>query len=322
MMVQKICFCLKSAKKKKKLNDKDVANSDEKDIITRESNEIFSPEKQIDDENENLIIKKEKGSSSPTSSSESQTNGQTLIPIIITNVSDLTKNLNSGNPTFNREIGNEDLKDVLITGNGENSSFQVDKKSAVMKATLKVFTTSLEAAEPFFPWIKSVNVIIDEIVDLYESVEYNKKTCLVLTERVELISLSVKTLSRRIEENYERFQEKDYLYSFIKLHKVLSSVKSFIEDASQLKGYRKFLHASDVKDKANNLLSRLERCCNDLQFSIIISQETKNREQQSLIEDVANMTKFLKSIEIEREKINRVYEEVLASYKRISDTTK
>ncbi|CAG8550908.1 17488_t:CDS:1 [Funneliformis caledonium] len=204
--------------------------------------------------------------------------------------------------------------------------FKSDKKTLTIKATKKVFKMSLEAAEPFFPWIKSVNIIIDEIVNLYENAEYNEKTCLVLVERVELIGLSVKTLTRRMEENCDKFRKQTYYHSFIKLHKILCVVKSFIEDASQLKGYRKFIHASDVKNRANILLTRLESSCNDLQFSIIISQETKVREQQTLSEDVAKMTKFLKSLETEGERtitaVNRVYEEVLAIYKSISENAK
>src|SRR2546421_1476112 len=78
--------------------------------------------------------------------------------------------------------------------------------------------TLLKAAKPFLPWIESVTSIIDEIVNRYETVEYSKRTCLVFIERVEIIGLSVKTLTRRRKENFEKFQNEDYHHSFIRLH--------------------------------------------------------------------------------------------------------
>src|SRR3954454_9597352 len=118
--------------------------------------------------------------------------------------------------------------------------------------------TSLAAAKPFFPWIETVTSIINEIINKYGTIVNNKKTCLVLIERVELINLSVKTLTCRREENLEKFQNENCYHSFIVLHKVLKSVKEFIDDISKLKGYRKFILASEVKDKANQLLNQLE----------------------------------------------------------------
>ncbi|CAI2167195.1 5919_t:CDS:2 [Funneliformis geosporum] len=291
-MVQKSCFCWNPKKKGK----------GREYILQPPSNGISL---QVTDEN---LVKDDDSNSTHVL--------QSSIPIKIT-----TPNNEVTTPSLDPKDSNSKIKKINVNS---LHPFESNKKELTMQATKKVFTMTLEAAEPFFPWIKAVNMIINEIVNLYENVEYNKKTCLVLVERVELIGLSVKTLTRRMEENCEKFREETYFHSFIKLHKILNVVKSFIEDASQLKGYKKFLHASDVKDRANSLLTRLESSCNDLQFSIIISQETKIREQQSLSEDVTKMIKFLKSLETEGEKtitaVNRVYEEVLAIYKRMSDS--
>ncbi|CAB4438852.1 unnamed protein product [Rhizophagus irregularis] len=188
-----------------------------------------------------------------------------------------------------QEPSNKNDNNLLNTDDDGKTLNQTSNVAVVGKAALKIFTTSLAAAKPFLPWIESVTIIINDIVNQYETVEYNKKTCLVLVERVEMINLSVKTLTRRKDENLDKFQNEDYYHSFIKLEKVLKLVKDFIGDISELKGYRKFILAADVK-------------------------KTRTREQQSLDDDVANMTKFLKSIDAEGKEtsrtVNRIYEEV------------
>lgn len=222
-----------------------------------------------------------------------------------------------------QEPFNKNDNNLLNTDDDGKTLNQTSNVAVVGKAALKIFTTSLAAAKPFIPWIESVSIIINDIVNQYETVEYNKKTCLVLVERVEMINLSVKTLTRRRDENLDKFQSEDYYHSFIKLEKVLKLVKDFIGDISELKGYRKFILASDVKSNANQLLIKLEDCCNNLQFTIIISQETRKREQQSLEDDVAIMTKFLKSIDAEGKEtsrtVNRIYEEVAVFSRLITD---
>ncbi|GBB83279.1 hypothetical protein RclHR1_10000002 [Rhizophagus clarus] len=209
--------------------------------------------------------------------------------------------------------------------NKEDGKIPLDRTGNVAiagKAALKIFTTSLAAAKPFLPWIESIITIINEILNQYETVEYNKKTCLVLVERVKMINLPVKTLVR-CKENIEKFKSEDYYHSFIKLEKVLKLIKEFIEDISELNSYRKFILASDVKSKANQLLTKLEDCCNSLQFVIVKSQEARKQEQQYLDEDVAQMTKLLKSIDAEGKEttrtVNRIYEEVTVSSQIITD---
>ncbi|CAG8691238.1 6678_t:CDS:2 [Rhizophagus irregularis] len=237
----------------------------------------------------------------------------TTTPPIILTTPDISEEVIEGLAEV-QEPSNKNDNNLLNTDDDGKTLNQTSNVAVVGKAALKIFTTSLAAAKPFLPWIESVTIIINDIVNQYETVEYNKKTCLVLVERVEMINLSVKTLTRRRDENLDKFQNEDYYHSFIKLEKVLKLVKDFIGDISELKGYRKFILAADVKSKANQLLIKLEDCCNNLQFTIIISQETRTREQQSLDDDVANMTKFLKSIDAEGKEtsrtVNRIYEEV------------
>ncbi|CAB5125134.1 unnamed protein product [Rhizophagus irregularis] len=294
---------------------KEATNEVKKETIEKEGNENknkIENENKIENKNEN----ENNGSSTSSASTLQQSPNSdipTTTPPIILTTPDISEEVIEGLAEV-QEPSNKNDNNLLNTDDDGKTLNQTSNVAVVGKAALKIFTTSLAAAKPFLPWIESVTIIINDIVNQYETVEYNKKTCLVLVERVEMINLSVKTLTRRRDENLDKFQNEDYYHSFIKLEKVLKLVKDFIGDISELKGYRKFILAADVKSKANQLLIKLEDCCNNLQFTIIISQETRSREQQSLDDDVANMTKFLKSIDAEGKEtsrtVNRIYEEV------------
>lgn len=158
-------------------------------------------------------------------------------------------------------------------------------------------SSAISAFAAFLPWFDAVNKVVEEILNVYDAAEYNKRTCRVLVDRVENVATAIRKLNRRKEEEKEKFHHCDYLKTFIKLHKVLKNIKEFINNVSQLKGLSKFLYAKDIKSKCLALIDELETTCKDLQFGIMISLEDRNLEEKSLSEDVTKMTEFLKTIE-------------------------
>ncbi|CAG8574921.1 8807_t:CDS:2 [Ambispora gerdemannii] len=155
-----------------------------------------------------------------------------------------------------------------------------------------------EAVMPFIPLLAAVTLVIDEIVKTYEAAQYNKKICNALMDRVEAAQLAVKALQRRQKENEKKFRNQAYYESFNRFLQVLKKIKKFIQDVSQLQGYRKFTQANSVKDKFNGLITEFEQVGRDLNLAITIATEEQRRiDREALEEDIAGMKVFLANIE-------------------------
>ncbi|CAG8770584.1 4194_t:CDS:2, partial [Acaulospora morrowiae] len=62
--------------------------------------------------------------------------------------------------------------------------------------------------------------VIDEILSIQEDTEYNSDTCLILADRVDVVSPANHAFN----------------CAFVKFHKVLVDIREFIKDISQLNG--------------------------------------------------------------------------------------
>ncbi|CAG8440191.1 1522_t:CDS:2 [Acaulospora morrowiae] len=183
-----------------------------------------------------------------------------------------------------------------------------------------------QATKPFVNWINLVNVLIEEITKSYSKVEYNRNTCLILIDRVDTISPSIRALHRRREESESKFRNQNFYIAFIKFHRVLTDIKGFIGDISQLIGYKKFKDSNEVKGKFLNIITEFETLCIELGFSnnVIVTEKDREREIQILKEDSNNTIKILKKMEDditikengEEISLNMIYEEVSELQKR------
>ncbi|CAI2170749.1 13593_t:CDS:2 [Funneliformis geosporum] len=186
----------------------------------------------------------------------------------------------------------------------------------ITKASLGAVGTVGEAIKPFIPLIAAVTSIIGEVVKIYENVEYNKKICNALMDRVQIADGAIKILNRRKQENEKNFRNEEYYKAFVKFTDVMTRIKDFIKDVSQLQGYKKYLHASSIKDKFSNLVNDFEIVMKDLNFTMTIANEEQRKiDQQALTEDIAEMTRFLEKIEggitCGNNQINTVLQEVI-----------
>ncbi|RIA81175.1 kinase-like domain-containing protein [Glomus cerebriforme] len=196
----------------------------------------------------------------------------------------------------------------------------------IAKATLGAVGTVGEAIKPFVPLIAVVTTVISEIISIYEDAQYNKKICNALMDRVQVAESAIKTLNRRKQENEKNFRDKKYYLTFVRFTDVMKKIKDFIKDISQLQGYKKFLHASNIKDKFENLTKEFETVMRDLHFTMAVeNDEQREIDQKALKEDIAEMTKFLERIEggitAGNNQINTVLQEVILIKNQIETFT-
>ncbi|CAJ0866324.1 805_t:CDS:1, partial [Entrophospora sp. SA101] len=144
------------------------------------------------------------------------------------------------------------------------------------KQALGVVSAVSEAVKPFIPLISIVTILAGEIIQVYENAQYNKKICNVFIDRVEAAQLSVKALQRRKEENVKAFQDEIYYKNFVRFTEVLRKVKDFLESISQLHGYKKYLHANNVKEKFKSLTKEFDGVMNDLHFTLTVSAQSQS----------------------------------------------
>ncbi|CAG8515152.1 1314_t:CDS:10 [Funneliformis caledonium] len=159
--------------------------------------------------------------------------------------------------------------------------------------TLETVGALGEAIKPYIPYIAIVTTIIDKIFSIYEDIEYNKKICNALMDRVQIVDYILKR--RKWKENLLR--NKEYYLAFIKLIEIMRRIKNFIIDVSQLKGYNKFLHSS-IKDTFNDLVYDFDIIIDVLNFTTTIDNgEQRKIDRKALDEDIVEMSRFLERIE-------------------------
>src|SRR3954452_13564204 len=88
-------------------------------------------------------------------------------------------------------------------------------KSCIGSSTaVKTMESINEAVGPFLPLVAIITALTKEISDAYENVQYNKKTCGILINRIEAAEASIKGLMRLKEENIQQFLNQNYYKSF------------------------------------------------------------------------------------------------------------
>ncbi|CAG8601546.1 10311_t:CDS:2 [Diversispora eburnea] len=184
----------------------------------------------------------------------------------------------------------------------------------IVKDTLCAVGAIGEAVKPFVPLIASVTFVIEEIIKIYETVQYNKKICNSLMDRVDAAGTAIRTLKRRQTEN-KNLRNQEYYNSFIRFVEIMKRIKNFIGDVSNLNRYQKFVHSGSVKDRFDSLAKGFDEVMTELHFTMAVANEEQRRIDQIALEsDNAEMTKFLERIEggiiDQNQKINTVLQEV------------
>ncbi|RHZ78091.1 hypothetical protein Glove_168g253 [Diversispora epigaea] len=172
-----------------------------------------------------------------------------------------------------------------------------------------------EAINPFVPLIRAVTLVISEIMIVYETIQYNKKICDSLMDRINAAEAAIKTLKRRQTENEKNFRNQEYYKSFIRFVNIMERIKAFMVDVSDLNKYQKFLHSGLVKSTFNSLSKDFDKVMTELHFTMAVANDEQRRIDQFALEsNIADMTKFLERIGggiiDQNQKINTVLHEV------------
>ncbi|GBB84100.1 hypothetical protein RclHR1_10730003 [Rhizophagus clarus] len=166
------------------------------------------------------------------------------------------------------------------------------------QAFFKTAGNVAEAVVPFLPLAQLVATLTKEIVDAYDNVQYNKKTCGSLVNRVEAAETAIKALLRQKEENLENFQNQDYYFSFQRFVNCLKRIKKLFDDISQLPKFKKFVSSANIRERFEEIIIEFNNRSNDLNLAIsIATQDQLNKDLEILHDDMVEMNKFLNKIE-------------------------
>ncbi|CAG8587299.1 13162_t:CDS:2 [Gigaspora margarita] len=114
-----------------------------------------------------------------------------------------------------------------------------------------------------------------------------------MVDRVKTAECSMDKIVRSIEKNKEDFHKKSYYKAFEKFKNILIQIRDFTKSVSKLKGYKKFLNATDVKNKYDHLTKEFDKCMEELHFAIDVSnamdRELEAERVDKALEEVEQM---------------------------------
>ncbi|CAG8699990.1 14333_t:CDS:1, partial [Acaulospora morrowiae] len=121
---------------------------------------------------------------------------------------------------------------------------------------------------PFVPLMSEISNIVNEIIQLYQTAEHNKRICGSLLSRATSAETAVNNLKIRRFENEDMFRSKEYYKNFQKLVSIISRIKDFIAEVSQIKGLRKFLVAKSIEGEFKELTSEFDGLMRVMNFTM------------------------------------------------------
>jgi tRNA A-37 threonylcarbamoyl transferase component Bud32 len=179
--------------------------------------------------------------------------------------------------------------------NGQKSADGVGK---LIETSTKVMEHVNDAIGSFIPCISIISALTKEIAEAYENAQYNKKTCGVLVNRIEVAEVAIKGLIREKEENIDKFLSQGYDKSLDKFVNCLKNVRDFCNDITQLSKFKKFYTSGSIKDNFREIIEEFDNCSRDLNLAIsITTNEQMNKYLSFLHLDMIEMMKFLDNIE-------------------------
>ncbi|CAG8503464.1 6258_t:CDS:2 [Gigaspora margarita] len=131
-----------------------------------------------------------------------------------------------------------------------------------------------------------------------------------MVDRVKAAEFSMEKIIRNIEKKKEDFLDKSYYLAFERFINNLTQIKEYIKSVSKLKGYKRFLHAIDVKNKFDQLRNDFEGCMADLNFVIDDSNEIDREEESQRVD---------KSLKEVKESLEQLDDKLIEGFKQADD---
>ncbi|GES97479.1 kinase-like domain-containing protein [Rhizophagus clarus] len=171
----------------------------------------------------------------------------------------------------------------------------------------------------FLPLIREVIKIHNEIIEVYQAAQYNKKTCWSVMKRVEIADIALRNLRDNRKENSKCFSRDNYI-NLRKLINVIEKLRKFVIEISQLKGYRDYIQSKKnieeifehLNEEFNSIIQFLNFFSSPTDVPICAGMETASKVE-------VLFTSFLPLIG----EVNKLYNEIneifnTAQYNKIS----
>jgi hypothetical protein len=170
----------------------------------------------------------------------------------------------------NESEKNESKKNILdkVADGASFTSKVVQGASTAMGAVAEV-SAALVPFKNFLPLIKEIGAVFDEIIELVEAAEHNKRTCKMLKSLVHDAGLSVQQL-KEDRENKKYFFNKQNYSCLQELSIVIVRIKNFVSEISQANSFMRIFKAKNVEKTYKELIGEFESYIKLLSFSIDI----------------------------------------------------
>ncbi|RHZ49006.1 hypothetical protein Glove_535g16 [Diversispora epigaea] len=186
--------------------------------------------------------------------------------------------------------------------------YDVSNTASWLKHGFEAMQIVGDAIQPFLPLFSTVTSVVDGLYTTYDNAKCNKKICLALIDRVEIVQQAVKSLVRKQQENEENFRNQAYYRSWIRFVNVLKTIKKFADEISQQTVFQKFVNANTVKEAFDKNINEFEAVCKDLHFSLAMySEEKREQENAQVLEDINILGRAMNDI---KEDMKNVLKEI------------
>jgi hypothetical protein len=182
-----------------------------------------------------------------------------------------------------------------VAGSAALATIEIGKSSATAEGAavfFKAMGNITQAVGPYLPLVAAIGILTKEIVEAYENVQYNKKTCAALVNRVEAAESAIKRLMRQKDENLQNFRRQDYYDSFSRFANCLKQIKKLFDDISQLPKIKKFFSSETIRENFERVIKEFNECSLDLNLAISIATNDQMEKDLTILhEDMIEMMK-------------------------------
>ncbi|CAG8844482.1 36222_t:CDS:2, partial [Gigaspora margarita] len=120
-----------------------------------------------------------------------------------------------------------------------------------------------------------------------------------MTNRVKTAEYNMETMTRNIDGNKDKFCQQGYYLAFKNFENILINVRDYTKKILKLKGYKKYLNATEVKNKYENLTKEYDRCMKELHFAIdMANKDARDEEGRKVEESLNDIEETLKNVDM------------------------
>ncbi|CAG8469559.1 14925_t:CDS:2 [Gigaspora margarita] len=172
------------------------------------------------------------------------------------------------------------------------------KTSKASQIVGEVYEAASVIAIPFSKFVPIINDIVgvtEDITQIYQSAEHNKRISLVLVERIAAVETSLRYLKIHKDDQKNFFNQENFVV-MQKLLDNIQKIKKFIGEVTQLKGLSKYIQAKTIQSTFFDLTNEFDGYINTLKFAIAVDTqahaERTERETQIIHKDIDELNQI------------------------------